>query len=114
MKGNHYRNPLKTPWMMRIIFASVTLAAIFAAFVVLRNRQIKQGDRIQEVEITIAEAQRQIEEQKRRLAGLLDRSDLKLRCRYVGSTLVPIRASQILVIEPEKEVQALPKVASSD
>ena len=100
--------------MMRILFASITLAAIFAAFVVLRNRQIKQGDRIKDIEVAIAEVQRGIEQQKTDIAGLLDRNDLAFRCTHVGSTLEPIRASQILHIEPDEEVPALPKVASSD
>ena len=114
MSGNHYRNPLRTPWLARIIFASVTLAAIFAAFVILRNRQVKQGDRIREAEYAIVEREKRIEDLDARIAGLLDRHEMELRIEFIRSTLIPIRQGQILEIDPDHEVPALPKVASNE
>lgn len=114
MSGNHYRNPLKTPWLARIIFVCVTLAAIFASFVILRNRQVKQGDKIREAEFAIVEREKRIRDLESKIAGLLDRNEMELRIEFIRSPLVPIRQSQILEIDPKHEVPALPKVASNE
>lgn len=111
MKGNRYRNPLRTPWVGRIVFGSVTLAVIFAAFVYLRNRQVKQGDQIHEAEKLIVQIDKEIEMWELRIAGQLDRNELQKRLKWVDSDLEDIRASRILVLAPGEEVPALPRVA---
>ncbi len=111
MSKNRYRNPLKTPWLMRIVFGSVTLAAIFAAFVVLQNRQVKQGDRIHEAERAIVQLDKEVEMWEARIEGQLDRAELKRRLEWVESDLEEISAAQIFHLAPEDEVAALPKVA---
>ena len=114
MSKNRYRNPLKTPWLMRIVFVSVTLAAIFATFVVLRNRQVKQGDRIHQAEKAIVQLDKEVEMWEARIEGQLDRAELKRRLKWVESDLSDISAASILVLSPHEEVPALPKVAVAE
>lgn len=114
MSKNHYRNKLKTPWLVRIVFGSVTLAAIFAAFVVLQNRQVKQGDRINEAERAIVQLDKEIDMWEARIDSQLDRSELQRRLDWVKSDLEEISATQIYHVAPREEVPALPKVAVAE
>lgn len=98
---------------MRIVFSSVTLAAIFAAFVVLRNRQVKQGDRISATEKAIIQLDKELDMWESRIESQLAHTELKSRLDWVESDLADISASRILVLSPQDEVPALPKVALS-
>lgn len=113
MSKNQYRNSLKSSWLMRIILGSVTVAAIFATFVVLRNRQVKQGDRISAAEKAIIQLDKEVDMWESRIEGQLAHAELKSRLEWVESDLGEISASRILVLSPQDEVPALPKVALS-
>ncbi|MFV1996266.1 MAG: hypothetical protein ACC661_12590 [Verrucomicrobiales bacterium] len=112
MSQNQYRNRLRTPWLTRIIFCCVTAAAVAATFAVLRNRHIKQGDRIHEAEMEIVLLDKEIEMWELRIAGQMDRTELARRLKWVRSDLKDITASQVLHLSTSEEVPALPKVAT--
>ncbi|MCB1076202.1 MAG: hypothetical protein KDM64_00115 [Verrucomicrobiae bacterium] len=112
MKGNRYRNPLKTPMLTRIVFLCVTAGLIGAAFCIVRNRHVKKGDEIHAAEREIVRLDKEIEMWELRVAGLLDRSDMTRRLAWMKSDLGDIRASKVLMVSPQDEVPALPRVAS--
>lgn len=113
MNRNRYRNPLKTPALSRIVFLSVTACVVGASFGIIRNRHVKKGDEIHAAEIAVVKLDQEIEMWELRVAGQLDRAEMARRLAWVDSDLGDIRASKVLVIEPGKEVAALPKVASN-
>jgi hypothetical protein len=112
MKGNRYRNPLRTPMLARIVFLCVTAGLVGASFGIVRNRHVKKGDEIHAAEKAIVKLEQEIEMWDLRVAGMMDRAEMSRRLAWFDSDLSDIRASRVLEVAPAAEVPALPRVAS--
>lgn len=112
MKGNRYRNPLKTPMLARIVFWCVTAGVVGASFGIVRNRHVKKGDEIHAAEREVVLLDQEIEMWELRVAGLMDRAEMARRLAWFESDLGDIKTSKVLELAPAEEVPALPRVAS--
>ena len=106
-KGNHYRNRLKLPLLIRLVFL-VLLAGIFGgSFAVIRNSHIKTGDTIRAEEQVIADLNKESEMWELRITALMDRTDLARRLRWVDSDLQNIVQKQVVTVMVASEGERL-------
>ena len=112
MKPKGRGTPLHTPFIVRIVLLGIVAASFGACLVVIRNGHVKKGDEIHQVETSIVNLEKDIALMETRNAGLRDRADLARRLRWIGSDLASIDPLRILIVYPDQELPALPKVAA--
>ena len=98
-KRNRYRNPVQFASVFRVIFICLLVGLIGAAFVYIKNRHIRQGDEIHNLENRIVELDHEKQLWELRIAGAKDRVELARRLKWMGSDLTSIDPSRVLKIQ---------------